>query len=1069
MVAARIGDNEQTAAELEQKLFNGIDQAYASNAQTRQGITTRLEGAVGSKLAALDDKAGKVVGKLVKNGNRMLGQAYTYGYPAGMVFPTDEQVLYGLQTGDVLGSMGLAPTASVDGTRVPTAPGAATVELSPPVGAVPTLPPVQPAPPGAPPGGVSPPGPTFPPAGGPPAIPPATAPPPPAGPAWVNPAARGCAPGPPVVGGWTVQYDPTRARDLPQGGFYMPPWQQWVQPRESLAQLMVCPDPAAFGPGVPAGLKLIVHPFGTLWVDPAGQLWESSNGSPGPDYCPVPFSPCAGEPAPAAPPTCPPGSTWTVYNPVTVLAPGATARGGPAAARSTPCPSGMPRVYGGWTQYFDPATVVNTPYGAVTYAPWLEPSSSPNQLPPRPWCVPDGCMDKPTGADRVVYTGAAEVLYVDAAGRLVAGTPGLPVGQFYQVPANACPVDGGSGGGAPGGGSCVPAVPPGAHCPAPDVPTCGPMLTGSLAPLQAADDEVCKAITAAIDKIKGENADVAKWVGMQTGDPGDDSVTVSIMKSLLGVKNPIIADLVNRFAKWLQEFLKRGTNALGCDQAALIPMMINRGVFRLINHWTGAVPEQLLTEIDQVGHTICQSILPGVAEADRAFMADAIGQDVWECWVKAAGHHVKEAQAVRDGGRTRPDFRQAWMALKRGYIGQERYKKLVRADGVVTDDDLNDLAALQCWWPGPEKLIRWMKKDVFDQAIVDRFELDTDFDKKYTDRTRQLADGQGISEEFLRNEWRGHWENVGTSAMFECMRRLRPGHADPAVVTTQDDVRQAMKQQDIPPFWVERLIAISYAKPTRVDVRRMWTLHLIEKDELKRRVLDLGYTDADADLMVRFWETDRDVKEARMNGLPTGRALVNAYARGELTARELEGIAQKISYYDGQEEEIQEAAELGRDMAERRNAIAAVRRRYTRGLIGGADAAAELASVNVDGDEIESLLKWWDQVQKRTGREVTAAMLCQWRASHLISASEQMAALVRIGYNSADAGHITAQCTLDIAQKQQAGAAKAEAAAVKAAAAAAKKDAADRKAAAPKPRFRIPAQPPAGTNGAAGH
>lgn len=1047
MVAARIGDNEQTAAELEQKLFNGIDQAYASNAQTRQGITTRLEGAVGSKLAALDDKAGKVVGKLVKNGNRMLGQAYTYGYPAGMVFPTDEQVLYGLQTGDVLGSMGLAPAASVDGTRVPTAPGATTVELSPPVGAVPTLPPVQPAPP-APPGGPV----TQPPApGAPPTPPPAGPPAPPPAPPGQRGGNETCVPyawlGPP-----TAQY--------PLGS--PPGYTGDGQPNDWF------PEQFADNP-------LVSSP---AWTCPDGRVICSPVGGPR-----------VGVPGPGG-----------LFIPVAACSQSVATTTG-ATVGSSPCPPGtvpVPGAAGGWA-LTDTQTIVTTEYPktqtgedcnkrfrplppdfglpgsnttlygqlAVVPAPFAGEATPPDTL--RQWDVvfiQHWVNDPPDqGWQYMAFqVPRGYVLWADPRSGFVYST--------QLAPSYACPlaeVKRQMWGQGAGQATCAPAAPPPAVCKVPDVPTCGPAFQGHVGPLDVADTDVCKAIQDAIANVKGQSVQIADWIGMATGDSADDSTAVSIMKAILGVKNPVVADLVNRFGKWLQKAITEASKGVNCDKAALVPIALNRGVLRFINQWTGAVPPQVLEALDQIGNTICQAVLPGVAEADRAYLADQISHDVWLCWVKAAGSHPKEAQQVRDAGRQRLSPAQAWLAFKRGQISQDRYWKLVRQGGIITDDDFNEMAALQCWWPGPEKLIRWMKKDVFDQAVVDRFELDTDFDKKYTDRTRQLADGQGVSEEFLRNEWRAHWENVGTSAMFECMRRLRPGHADPAVVTTQDDVRQAMKQQDIPPFWVERLISISYAKPTRVDVRRMWTLHLIEKDELKRRVLDLGYTDADADLMVRFWETDRDVKEARMNGLPTGRALVNAYARGELTARELEGIAQKISYYDGQVEEIEEAAELGRDMAERRNAIAAVRRRYTRGLIGGADAAAELASVNVDGDEIESLLKWWDQVQKRTGREVTAAMLCQWRASHLISASEQMAALVRIGYNSADAGHITAQCTLDIAQKQQAGAAKAEAAAVKAAAAAAKKDAADRKAAAPKPRFRIPAQPPAGTNGAAGH
>jgi len=97
---------------------------------------------------------------------------------------------------------------------------------------------------------------------------------------------------------------------------------------------------------------------------------------------------------------------------------------------------------------------------------------------------------------------------------------------------------------------------------------------------------------------------------------------------------------------------------------------------------------------------------------------------------------------------------------------------------------------------------------------------------------------EGMTDEQILNYWRAHWEHASWNQVVEMVRRGQ---------MTEADVWDWFRLVEIPPFWRDKLIAISWAVPTRVDVRRFYDLKTIDEARLRELYTAQGYHGKDLD------------------------------------------------------------------------------------------------------------------------------------------------------------------------------------------------------------------------------
>lgn len=280
--------------------------------------------------------------------------------------------------------------------------------------------------------------------------------------------------------------------------------------------------------------------------------------------------------------------------------------------------------------------------------------------------------------------------------------------------------------------------------------------------------------------------------------------------------------------------------------------------------------------------------------------------------------------------------------------------------GLITEADLDralsenrvrpaDIALLKqvvFFIPPVQDLISMAVREVFSPDIRTRFGLDEDFPTEFSTFARQ----QGVSEEWAKNYWAAHWVLPSLNQGFEMLHRR---------VITADDLDLLMRTQDVMPFWRENLKDIAFSPLTRVDVRRMHDLGLISEDDLTERYMDLGFNEANADMMKAFtvaFNQPESLEMAELEGL-TRSTILGMFDDGTLDEDETREImitlglgAEATDLFIGQRL-------LERQRTERRDLIEGIIELATGAVIDLPEAQDSLARVGMTAIEIGLAVK----------------------------------------------------------------------------------------------------------------
>lgn len=147
------------------------------------------------------------------------------------------------------------------------------------------------------------------------------------------------------------------------------------------------------------------------------------------------------------------------------------------------------------------------------------------------------------------------------------------------------------------------------------------------------------------------------------------------------------------------------------------------------------------------------------------------------------------------------------------------------------------------------------------------------FDIEGGDFSRQVevfateAQKLGLSPEWVAAYWTSHWRLPSLQTAYEMFHRLQPdileaesdrvqadGFTTAELEFTRPELDRLVRAQDFSSFWRPKLAAIAFNPLTRVDIRRMHKLGLLERDAVVRAYRKVGFSPSDAELMTLFTE-----------------------------------------------------------------------------------------------------------------------------------------------------------------------------------------------------------------------
>lgn len=315
-------------------------------------------------------------------------------------------------------------------------------------------------------------------------------------------------------------------------------------------------------------------------------------------------------------------------------------------------------------------------------------------------------------------------------------------------------------------------------------------------------------------------------------------------------------------------------------------------------------------------------------------------------------------------------------------------------------DDLRELgyseeriAALQelgNFLPGPQDLVTWSAREVFEPDMISKYGLDSEFGNL----DLSLFGKVGVTEEIARNYWRAHWQHASWNQILEMLHRQ---------LITETDVREWFRLVEIPPYWRQLLIDSSYNVPTRVDVRRFWDMGTIDETRLRQIYASQGYHGQDLDdyvLWTKVYVALPDLLAQWKNGWKTVDDVRNTLVSlGMSEARAIELLQTKIPAEDAPKTTAE------RDVT-RTDILNGVKKaRITRAqaiemlqdLGYSLDEAIFILDVNIPEDETEPAVK---------ERELTKSDIAQAVKLQQISPSQAVDRLVNLRYSPTDAAFL---------------------------------------------------------------
>lgn len=181
----------------------------------------------------------------------------------------------------------------------------------------------------------------------------------------------------------------------------------------------------------------------------------------------------------------------------------------------------------------------------------------------------------------------------------------------------------------------------------------------------------------------------------------------------------------------------------------------------------------------------------------------------------------------------------------------------------------------------PQDLITFLVRDVFNKAVVEKYQLNEEFPKAAIEHFSKI----GISEELARFYWQAHWKLPSVDAAFEMMYRYRKEdrefwqaeakanglHTD-ELETNLDEIRDMLKINDVTHFWRERQLGIAFRPLTLRMIQQQVRLRLMDRAHTAYAYRKIGFSNNDADQNAMFaflYESLTDWTDLLKDGLIT--------------------------------------------------------------------------------------------------------------------------------------------------------------------------------------------------------
>lgn len=479
----------------------------------------------------------------------------------------------------------------------------------------------------------------------------------------------------------------------------------------------------------------------------------------------------------------------------------------------------------------------------------------------------------------------------------------------------------------------------------------------------------------------------------------------------------ILSDAIPKGACAVSELLE-GFNITSPATIAIYGSIMSS--LKWIERVAGFPVDYIATGLDYQLRYTNPMLIPSQADVNGLMLTGYIDSEEWECLTRMGGNLAGYQYKIVQSQQSRVTINDLIASFRRGLIDDIQFDLEARKLGFNDSRYLEWLKTITQIVPQFGDIIRFMVRDVVNEQAVQSGQYDKGFDDNYTGILRQWAEWQGLPENVARAFWRAHWELPSNTALYEMVRRLRPGVVDPSLQVTIDDAKRVMQANDIAPGYVDKLLAVSYNPLTRTDIKQGYFVDAFNVDTCIEKLQDTGLNKVDSEFVASLWTQEKSLRDTNVA------TKIEGWTRREVISK---FVANEINYNEALSLLIQFGIEL--DVANamldnayqksliniRTDCTKAVKRRYMVGEIADNEVYGVLVGVGHDDGNAKAIASRWRCTRDSRRKELPLSRNVSLYSDGIISQEELYQRLLNLGYTPPQIDNIFRQAELRMAEK----------------------------------------------------
>ncbi len=326
----------------------------------------------------------------------------------------------------------------------------------------------------------------------------------------------------------------------------------------------------------------------------------------------------------------------------------------------------------------------------------------------------------------------------------------------------------------------------------------------------------------------------------------------------------------------------------------------------------------------------------------------------------------------------------------RGFIDEETFDAKILLLG-IRDEDRDNIKKAAILLPGPSDLVTMAVREVFSPEVAEKFGQFDDFPEPF----KEWAAKQGLSEFWAKNIWAAHWGLPSVQMGYEMLHRG---------IITVDELKMLLRAQDVMPFWRDKLIAMSYANYTRVDIRRMHAMEILTNEEVLAAHLAIGYSKERAQNLTKFvisLNTPDAILPYYEAVHPTRAQIIEYYRRGTIQDIDAQRALEALGYNVTDAIFIINEVNIQIDLQARKDEIDTLVSEARFGILSFEALQDQLAQQGMEGREIAIIIARYQKEERQKITVPSRENLGQFYNAQLIDRDLYFSSMRVLGYSDA--------------------------------------------------------------------